>query len=85
MNKRLAIIGVFMKNERDEEKLLAILKEHHKYLINKNEVVQINGGTTVLTIILEATEEVISTMSGKIGNLKGMHAKVIYEKDTKKY
>lgn len=85
MNKRLAIIGVFMKNERDEEKLLAILKEHHKYLINKNEVVQINGETTVLTIILEATEEVISTMSGKIGNLKGMHAKVIYEKDTKKY
>lgn len=85
MNKRLAIVGVFMKNERDEEKLLAILKEHHKYLINKNEVVQINGGTTVLTIILEATEEVISTMSGKIGNLKGMHAKVIYEKDTKKY
>ena len=85
MNKRLAIVGVFMINERDEEKLLAILKEHHKYLINKNEVVQINGGTTVLTIILEATEEVISTMSGKIGNLKGMHAKVIYEKDTKKY
>ena len=85
MNKRLAIIGVFMKNERDEEKLLAILKEHHKYLINKNEVVQINGETTILTIIIEATEEVISTMSGKIGNLKGMHAKVIYEKDTKKY
>ena len=85
MNSRLAIIGVFMKNERDEEKLQEILKEHHKYLINKNEVVQINGGTTVLTIILEASEEVISTMSGKIGNLKGMHAKVIYEKDTKKY
>lgn len=85
MNNRLAIIGVFMKNERDEEKLQGILKEHHKYLINKNEVVQINGGTTVLTIIMEATEEVISTMSGKIGNLKGMHAKVIYEKDTKKY
>ena len=85
MNSRLAIIGVFMKNERDEEKLQEILKEHHKYLINKNEVVQINGGTTVLTIILEATEEVISTMSGKIGNLKGMHAKVIYEKETKKY
>ena len=85
MNKRLAIVGVFMKNERDEEKLLAILKEHHKYLINKNEVVQINGETTILTIIIEATEEVISTMSGKIGNLKGMHAKVIYEKDSKKY
>ena len=85
MNSRLAIIGVFMKNERDEEKLQEILKEHHKYLINKNEVVQINGGTTVLTIILEASEEVISTLSGKIGNLKGMHAKVIYEKDTKKY
>ena len=85
MNNRLAIIGVFMKNERDEEKLQEILKEHHKYLINKNEVVQINGGTTVLTIILEASEEVISTLSGKIGNLKGMHAKVIYEKDAKKY
>jgi hypothetical protein len=47
--------------------------------------VQINGETTILTIIIEATEEVISTMSGKIGNLKGMHAKVIYEKDSKKY
>lgn len=85
MNKRLAIIGIFMKNERDEEALNQILKEHYKYLINKNEVVQINGETTVLTIILEATETVISTMAGKIGGLKGMHSKVIYAKDTKKY
>ncbi len=85
MKNRLAIVGVFMKNERDEETLSAILKEHYKYLISKNEVIQINGGTTVLSIIMEAPEDVISTMTGKIGNLKGMHTKVIYEKDTKKY
>ena len=85
MNKRLAIIGVFMKNERDEEKLHEILKEYHKYLISKNEVIDINGETTVMTIVLEATEEVVNSMSGKIGLLKGMHAKVIYGKDAKKY
>lgn len=85
MDRRLAIVGVFMKKERDEEKLLEILKEHRKYLINKNEVVEINGGTTVITIIMEATEEVVNSMSGKIGALKGMHSKVMYEKDTKKY
>ncbi len=85
MNKRLAIVGVFMKKERDEDKLLDILKEHRKYLINKNEVVEINGGTTIMTIIMEATEEVVNSMSGKIGALKGMHSKVMYEKDTKKY
>ncbi len=85
MDRRLAIVGVFMKKERDEEKLLEILKEHRKYLINKNEVVEINGGTTVITIIMEATEEVVNSMSGKIGALRGMHSKVMYEKDTKKY
>ena len=85
MNKRLAIIGVFMKSERDEEKLRAILKEYHKYLIGKNEVIDINGETTVMTIVLEATEEVVNSMSGKIGLLKGMHSKVIYGKDAKKY
>ena len=85
MKNRLAIVGVFLKNDSDELTLYEILKEHHKYLINKNEVVQINGGTTILTIILEAPEDVISTMTGKIGNLRGMHTKVIYEKDTKKY
>lgn len=85
MENRLAIIGVFMKNERDDESLSAILKEYYKYLINKNEVVQINGETTVLTIVLEAPENVVSTMSGKIGTLRGMHSKVIYAKDTKKY
>ena len=35
MKNRLAIVGVFMKNERDEQTLYEILKEHHKYLINK--------------------------------------------------
>ena len=68
------VIGYIIRDE-------VVLQENDA----ENEVVQINGETTVLTIILEATEEVISTMSGKIGNLKGMHAKVIYEKDTKKY
>ena len=85
MNKRLAIVGVFMKKERDEEKLRAILKEHHKYLISTNEILEINGETTVFTIVMEATEEVVNTMSGKIGSLRGMHAKVMYAKDTKKY
>ena len=85
MKERLAIVGIFMKNEREESKLYEILRENNKYLINKNEIVQINGETTVLTVIMEAPEDVVSTMSGKIGSLKGMHAKVIYEKDTKKY
>lgn len=85
MERRLAIMGVFMKNERDDESLNALLKEHNKYLISKNEVVEINGTTTVLSIVLEAPENVISALSGKIGNLRGMHSKVIYAKDAKKY
>lgn len=85
MKRRLAIIGVFMKKERDEEKLYQILKEHNRFLINKNEIVDINGETTVMTIILEASEKVVSTMAGKIGGLRGMHSKVMYGKDSKKY
>ncbi len=85
MKRRLAIIGVFMKKERDEEKLYQILKEHNRFLINKNEIVDINGETTVMTIILEASETVVSTMAGKIGGLRGMHSKVMYGKDSKKY
>ena len=85
MNRRMAIIGVFMKKERDEEKLRQLLKEHRKYLININEIVDINGETSVMTIVLEATETVISTLGGKIGGLRGMHSKVMYGKDSKKY
>lgn len=85
MENRIAVIGIFMKNHKDEEGLMEILNEYYQYLISKHEVIQIHGKTNVLTVVLEAPETVTSTMAGKIGMLRGMQCQVIYEKWPKKY
>mgnify|MGYP003505597241 CR=1 FL=1 len=85
MKNRLAVIAIFKENHKDEQGLLELMDEYYEYLISKHEVIQIHGKKTVMTVIMEAPETVVSTFAGKIGLLRGTQCQVIYEKLPKKY
>lgn len=85
MDNRIAVIVIFKENYRDEQGMLELLEEYYSYLISKSEVIQIHGKKTVMTLVLEAPEVVVSTFAGKIGQLRGTRCQVVYDKLPKKY
>ncbi len=85
MKNRIAVVAIFKENHKDEVGLLEIFDEYYEYLISKHEVIQIHGKKTVMTVIVEAPENIVSQFAGKIGMLRGTQCQVVYEKLPKKY
>ncbi len=84
MEKRVALIGIIVEDKSNTSKLNEILHEFGEYIIGRMGIPHAGEDIAVISIVMEAPENVISTVSGKIGMLKGMNSKVIYAKNGKK-
>ncbi len=82
MESRIALIGVIVENTESAEKLNAILHEYGQYIIGRMGVPHAKYGISVISIVLDAPNDIISALSGKLGMLPHVSAKTIYSKVT---
>ncbi len=83
MNKetRTALIGIIVENEASVEKLNALLHDYRKYIIGRMGVPHPSKELSIISIALEAEQNTISALSGKLGALEGVSTKTIYSKN----
>lgn len=77
---RVALIGIVVDNTSEISKLNELLHEFGQYIIGRMGVPYKDKGINVISIALDAPMDVISSLSGKIGMIKGISSKVIYSK-----
>ena len=65
MDTRVAVISIIVEQEDAIEELNAMLHEARQYI-------------NIISIAIDAPQDVISALSGKIGRLKGVSAKTAY-------
>lgn len=77
MEKRVAVIGIVVIN-RDEtsKKLNEILSEFSDLIIGRMGIPYKDRNISVMSIIVDGTNDKIGALSGKLGNIKGVKAKV---------
>ena len=80
METRGALIGIIVENPESVEKLNALLHEFGPYIIGRMGVPHREKGINVISVVMDAPQNVISTLSGKIGMLDGIASKVIYDR-----
>lgn len=80
METRIALIGIIVENTDSVERLNALLHEYGKYIIGRMGVPHRERGMNIISVVLDAPQERISALSGKIGMLAGVSSKVIYGK-----
>lgn len=78
MENRVAIVGIIVENINSAEKLNAILHEYAQYIIGRMGIPYRERKLNVISIAMDAPQDVISAMSGKIGNLDGVTVKTAY-------
>jgi putative iron-only hydrogenase system regulator len=77
---RVAIMGIIVENTDSVEQLNRILHQYAHTIIGRMGVPYREKGINVISIALDATQEEISALSGNIGQLPGVNAKVTYAK-----
>ena len=75
---RTALIGIIVENEDYVEALNALLHEYRSDIIGRMGVPHPEKGISIISIAMDADQDVISALSGKLGALEGVSTKTIY-------
>jgi putative iron-only hydrogenase system regulator len=80
MDKRIAQIGIIVENIDSVEKLNSLLHEYGECIIGRMGIPFREKNINIISIVLHAEQNLISTLAGKLGMLDGVSVKTIYSK-----
>lgn len=78
MDTRIALIGIVVENLSSTQKLNAILHQYADYIIGRMGIPYRKRGISIISVAVDAPNDVISALSGKLGMLDGVSTKTIY-------
>ena len=78
MATRVAVMGIIVEKNDSVEPLNALLHEYGTYIIGRMGIPYRERGISIISIAIDAPQNVISALSGKIGNLDGVSVKTAY-------
>ncbi|MDP4143528.1 MAG: iron-only hydrogenase system regulator [Bacillota bacterium] len=80
MESRVAIIGIIIENKDCIQKLNSILHEYSEFIIGRMGIPYPKRQINIISIAVDAPNDVISALSGKLGMLPNVSTKTIYSK-----
>ena len=78
MSTRVAVMGIIVEKREAAEPLNALLHEYGEYIIGRMGIPYKKCGINIISIAIDAPQNAISALSGKIGNLDGVSVKTAY-------
>lgn len=78
MQTRVAIIGIIVENSQSVSRLNEILHEYGEHIIGRMGIPYREKRINIISIAVDAPQDVISSLAGKIGRLDGVQAKTAY-------
>lgn len=78
METRVAVIGIIVESDESVEEMNGILHEYGKYIIGRMGIPYRERNIQIISIAIDAPQDIISALSGKIGRLHGISTKTAY-------
>lgn len=76
-NKRVALIGMIIQDSNAAEKVNSILHDFGEYIVGRMGIPYRERGINIISIVIDAPENKISALSGKLGMLQGVTVKSV--------
>ena len=78
METRVVLIGIIVEKESSVAQLNELLHRYGSYIIGRMGLPYREKGVNIISVVLDAPQNAISALSGKIGRLEGVSAKTQY-------
>lgn len=82
MGTRIGLIGIIVEDLNATEKLNQILHDYSKYIIGRMGLPHREKNLSIISVVVDAPNNVISALSGKLGMIGGITVKTIYSKQS---
>lgn len=77
MISRLGVVSIIVENEKSTLELNSILHDYSNYIIGRMGIPYRTKSVNIISIAMDAPQDIFSALSGKIGKLDGVAAKTV--------
>ena len=78
LETRVAVMSIIVENVESVEKLNAILHRYGEFIIGRMGLPYRKRNISIISIALDAPQDIISALSGKVGSLPGISVKTAF-------
>lgn len=74
----MALIGIIVERYESAEELNVLLHDFGQYIVGRMGIPYRQRNVNIISVAIDAPQDVINTLSGRIGRLDGVTAKTVY-------
>ena len=78
METRIALIGIIVENPDSVEQLNHLLHEYGSFIVGRMGIPYEKKKVNIISMAIDAPQDIISALSGRIGRLDGIGVKTVY-------
>ena len=82
METRVAVISIIVENDENISQLNDILHDYGPFILGRMGIPYRKRSISIISVAIEAPQDVISALSGKLGRIQGMSAKTVYSNNS---
>lgn len=80
MVTKIALVGIIVEETNAVEKVNQLLHDYRDYIVGRMGLPYREKGVNIISVVLDAPENQISSIAGKLGMIKGITVKSIQAK-----
>ena len=80
VDTRIAVIGIIVEDKSSADGVNGLLHQYGAYIIGRMGLPYEKKKVNIISIVIDAPQDVINALSGKLGRLPGETAKALYSK-----
>ena len=78
MENRIAVISIIVEKSESAEQINNLLHEYGEYIIGRMGIPYRRRNVNIISIALEAPQNTVAALSGRIGKIAGVSVKTAY-------
>ncbi|MBO5275087.1 MAG: iron-only hydrogenase system regulator [Clostridia bacterium] len=78
METRVAVMSIIVENPDSTEALNALLHDYGRYIVGRMGIPYREKKINIISIAIDAPQDIIAALSGKVGKLPGISVKTAY-------
>ena len=78
MKTRVAVMAIILESKENAEQLNTVLHDYPEYILGRMGLPYTKHDINIISVALDAPQDIINSLAGKIGRIEGVNVKTAY-------
>ena len=78
MKTRVAVMAIILESNENTDKLTSVLHDYREYILGRMGLPYAKHNINIISVALDAPQDIINSLAGKIGRIDGVNVKTAY-------